>query len=113
MRRLTLTGGVLLICLLIAGQAEARHASWVPGSPTYVTEDDMNRLLQQTVDSAYCNGIPRFGHRGSFPDEEFVYFDCELNRNGTYCSQVRFRAIKGARYDYFKAKYVHTYGGCY
>ena len=88
--------------LALTGVALAVQQAWRPGSPYYIGEMDANRALERTFDSAYCDGIARFGHRGEFPYEEFLRFDCSTELNGTYCSDARYRSVKGTRRGYFR-----------
>lgn len=97
------------------GAAVARGAAhvnkWVPGNPYMVTEDDANSFLERKVDHVYCTGIARFGHRGEFPDEEFIYFDCDISHDGGYCSDWRFRAVKGKAPGFYRMVSVRK-GSC-
>jgi hypothetical protein len=92
-------------------RAAAAVARWVPGNPYMVTEDDANSFLERNLDHVYCTGIPRFGHRGEFPYEEFVYFDCAVSHDGGYCSGWRVRAVKGKAPGFFRMVVVRR-GRC-
>src|SRR4030095_13519433 len=97
---------------LFTGQATA--GSWIPGTPTMVEESDMEGLLEQTYDSAFCQGVPRFGSKGEVPYEEFVVFDCTIERRGRVaytCYDVRYRAIKKSPRGYFGSRRIYS-GKC-
>jgi hypothetical protein len=96
----------------IAGTAQAGR--WIPGTNYLISEDDANSFLEKGFDHAYCTGVPRFGHRGSFPDEEFVVFDCDITRrsSGIDCLDTRVRSVKGSRRGYFRIKLI-SQGDCF
>jgi hypothetical protein len=106
---------VLVASLVLCVGAQARTA-WTPGTSYMVEETDASDLLEQTYDWAYCSGIPRFGHRGEFPYEEFRVFDCDLTlRAGghkLYCSEQRYKSVKSTRPGYFQLRLVSR-GDCY
>ncbi len=108
--------GVLLLALVSTTSAMAASSvKWKPGNPYYISEEDAYSLLEKTYDSAYCTGIPRFGHQGEFPYEEFIIFDCDVSmhgNNGFYCSDQRYKGIKGSRPGYFRLKLIR-HGDCY
>ena len=96
---------LVVLVAAIAGQAHAASTTWVPGSTYYISEDDATNFLEKAFDYAYCQGIPRYGHRGEFPDEEFTRFDCTLEQgNGTTCYEVRVIGIKGSRPGAYRVK---------
>lgn len=99
-----------LAALMLASTATA--SPWKPGTNLLVSEEDMGDLLEMAYDTAYCSGIPRFGHSGEFPYEEFIVFDCTVKINGTICSDRRYRAIKASKRFYYKAKLMRP-GSCY
>ena len=103
---------ILLAVLASAGAANAAVARWVPGTNYLISETDANNALERGYDHAYCTGVPRFGHRGEFPYEEFVVFDCSISINRTYCSDQRYKAIKGSRPGYFRLKLMRR-GDCF
>jgi hypothetical protein len=112
-KKLLLTATVALaIVSVIASTAQARTARWVPGSSYFVTEDEANSFLEGAWDHAYCTGVPRFGHRGSFPYEEFRSFDCDVYAYKVSCSNNRYRAVKGSRPGYYRLRRVRT-GYCF
>jgi len=92
--------------------ASASAGSWIPGTNYLVSEEDMTNTLQQKFDYAYCTGVPRFGHRGAFPDEEFVVFDCSIKRTDLKidCFDVRVKSVKGSNPGYFRPRLVSTGG---
>ena len=93
---------VAALAVAIAVPAVAAAATWKPGTPFYIAEEDANRLLERTYDSAFCDGIARFGKRGEFPYEEYLRFDCSTERNGQYCTDARYKSVKAARRNYFR-----------
>jgi hypothetical protein len=97
--------------LTLTGSASAGR--WIPGTPYMITKDDATSFLEKGFDHAYCAGVPRFGHRGSFPNEEFLVFDCDISRrsSGINCFDTRFRGVKGSRPGYFRLRLVHL-GDC-
>ena len=102
---------VVVSVLALAGTATA--AVWTPGTNYMISEKNADDWLEQAFDSAYCDGIPRFGHRGRFPYEEFVVFDCAIERDGYgYCPDARVKAVKGTRVGSYKLKMVRL-GDCY
>jgi len=106
MRRVVV-GLVLFVALVAlgiwAGSVQAAtQGSWVPGTNYLVSEDDAVSFLEKRMDYAYCRGISRFGHRGEFPDEEFVVFDCTVEWEGTRCTDARMKAIKGTKRGYYR-----------
>jgi hypothetical protein len=109
---------VLLLALVACGLAAASTAEagrWVPGTPYMVAEEDMQDLLEKSWDSAYCQGVPRFGKQGEFPYEEYVVFDCSVESRGRTqlsCYDVRYKAIKASRRGWFKARRLYD-GDCY
>lgn len=115
--RLLLIAAQLVAALTLSATAAVASTTttvgpWKPGTPTYATEDDVNNLLERVVDHAYCQGIPRFGHRGTFPDDEYVVFDCDWSHNGTFCSGMRYKAVKASPRGYFRVKQIRR-GNCY
>ena len=78
-----------------------------------ISEDEAASFLERVVDHVYCRGIPRFGHRGEFPYEEFVYFDCSAERNGAYCSGIRIKGVKGTKRGYHRVKLVSNSASCF
>jgi hypothetical protein len=113
-------GKWFVICLvtLVAGLglvAGASAGSWIPGTPTMVSEDEMDSLLEQTYDSAFCQGVSRFGKKGEFPDEVYVVFDCTIQRRGATsytCYDRRYKAIKKSPRGYFGSRVIYN-GKCY
>jgi hypothetical protein len=97
----------------LVGTTAAHAGRWIPGTPYMVSEDDAKSFLERAVDHAYCQGVPRFGKQGEFPDEEFVAFDCSLDLGKYYCSDVRYRAVKGAHRGYFRMRGNLTAKDCY
>ena len=73
-----------------------------------ISEEDASDFLEDVVDQAWCTGIPRFGTQGEFPYEEFVVFDCTISHKGVkadlFCSDVRYRAVKGTKRGFFRLK---------
>jgi len=105
---------ILLVAMLAlaAGLASTAQAGpWIPGTPTYAEEMDASDLLERTYDHAYCQGIPRFGHRGEFPYEEFVVFECSIDRDDLYCYDVRYKAVKGKTRGWFRLVKIRN-GDC-
>ena len=90
----------------------ATSGRWVLGQNYLIEEYDATDLLERTYDSAYCSGIPRFGHRGEFPYEEYVVFDCSTTLDDTSCFNRRYKAIKGSRQGYFRLRLLRS-GSCY
>jgi hypothetical protein len=109
LRLLALVAG-LFVVLVVATSANA--ATWRPGTNYFVQETDVNDLLEKHYDRAFCEGIPRFGHTGEFPYEKFVVFDCMLELNGHVCSDVRVRAVRSAKVNYFMLRPMRN-GECY
>jgi hypothetical protein len=103
---------LMLLCLLVFAGSASAATPWKPGTPFYVTEDDMGNFLEKVYDSAYCQGIPRFGHRGEFPYEKFLYFDCSTERDGVHCFDWRYRSLKASPRPYYKVRLVRQ-GRCY
>lgn len=94
---------------LIGGAASTAQAgSWIPGTPTMVSEDEVQDLMERHADWAYCSGIPRFGHKGEFPYETFVVFDCDMKLNQVYCSDARVKAVKASKRGYFKVRFLRN-----
>lgn len=102
-----------LAALVIPVTAMAHEAGrWIPGTPYMIAESDASDLLERTYDYAYCSGIPRFGHQGEFPYEEFLYFDCTTKLDRNFCSDVRYRSVKASRRGYFQLRLVRK-GDCF
>ena len=110
MKRLIALAATVVVALVAVGAASA--GSWRPGTPYLIAESDASDLLERTYDYAYCSGIPRFGHRGEFPYEEFLYFDCTTKLDRNYCSDVRYRSVKASRRGYFQLRLVRK-GDCF
>ena len=107
-------GLVLLVTLVVAGTAQASNQGrWIPGTPYMISEEDANDFLDDVADFAYCQGISRFGKQGEFPYEEYTTFDCSLDFDDMYCSNVRYRAVKGSRRGYYRMKGNLTTKNCY
>lgn len=104
-----LIGGIALGVPVFAGAAPE---AWRAGTPMYIEESDASDLLEQTYDSAYCQGIPRFGHRGEFPYEEFKVFDCSVHMRSYDCFDNRYKAIKHSRQGWFQLRRIAR-GDCY
>jgi len=111
MRRVVV--GLVLLAVLIAlgiwaGSVQAANQGrWIPGTPYMISEEDATGFLEDVVDHAYCQGIPRFGMQGEFPYEEYVVFDCTISHTGKVhitCSGVRYRSVKGVKRGYFRLK---------
>jgi len=101
---------VLLAALILGAAMFASTAAagpWHPGENYLVTEDDAGRFLEKAFDHAYCNGIPRFGARGSFPDQEFVMFDCSIDFRDQLC-ETRQKAIKGRLPGNFRMQLIRV-----
>ena len=99
---------IAVIVLAFAGVASAGG----PGSPYYVSETQAGNLLERTWDHAYCMGVPRFGHRGEFPYEKFIVFDCSgTMSNGKYCADVRYKSVNG-RPGYWMLRLIRR-GDCF
>lgn len=98
----------------IAGTAGAAPARWVPGTGALVTESDMTDLLEMRFDSAYCEGVARFGHSGEFPYEKFIVFDCSIERRDADidCDGTRIKAVKARTVGKFIVKLIDE-GTCY
>jgi len=114
-KKLFLAGIVAMIvigCGLYAQSASAQARAWTPGTSYYISEEDASSFIERRFDWAYCSGIPRFGHQGEFPYEEFHVFDCDTKLNGSYCTDWRVRAVKGSRYGYFRLRNVRL-GDCF
>jgi hypothetical protein len=94
------------------GSSGGSSGGWLPGSPYFISEDDADSYLEQAFDHAYCTGIPRFGHQGEFPDDEFIMFDCDIEYNGETCDNERLQAVKGSAPGYFRMNEI-TEGDCY
>ena len=105
-----LLGAVALVCAISVPVASA---AWVPGSNYLISEEDATDYIESKLDHAYCTGIPRFGHRGEFPYEEFLVFDCDIELNGSTCYDWRFKAVKGSRYGMFRLVKLRDARGCY
>jgi hypothetical protein len=106
---------LLAVCvavLAMAGVAQASSSAWVRGSSYMITEEEASDFLEQAMDHAYCTGIPRLGHRGEFPYEEFRVFDCSVELNDEFCSDDRWRAVKGKRRGMYSMKLVR-HGDCF
>ena len=103
---------VCVAALAMVGVAQASSSAWVRGSSYMITEEEANAFLEQAMDHAYCNGIPRLGHRGQFPYEEFRVFDCSLELNDEYCSDARWRAVKGKARGSYSMRLVRE-GDCF
>ncbi len=112
---------ILAALVLVMGIATATNAvsattatagSWLPGTPYLISEMDASDALERKYDSAYCSGIPRFGHRGEFPYEEFIIFDCTLTLDDLYCSDVRYKSVKGSKRGYFRLNKIRN-GDCF
>lgn len=112
MKNICIAAFIIAVCTISIGVNDASAGTWVPGTNYYVSEDDANDFIDDVFDTAYCSGINRFGHRGEFPYEEFVVFDCSLSRDDYYCTGVRFKAVKGAHRGYYKMKVLRN-GHCY
>jgi hypothetical protein len=108
-RIMLLTFAMLALIGGAAGTAQA--GSWIPGTPTMVGEDEVQDLIEEHFDWAYCSGIPRFGHKGEFPYETFVVFDCDIKLDSSYCSDARIKAVKGTKRGYFKIRWIRD-GDC-
>jgi hypothetical protein len=100
---------VAVAALMVPAVASAQ---WVPGTPYLVTENDATSFLENAFDHAYCEGVPRFGHRGEFPDEEFVVFDCSLKLavKKINCFDVRQKSVKGSRPGHFRLEPIFKSG---
>jgi len=107
---------LLATILVVLATASTAHAAatgrWIPGTQYPVTEQDAEKLLEQTYDHAYCTGVPRFGHRYEFPDEQFIVFDCDTTLNGTFCTDRRYKAVKADRRGWFRLRLLRR-GDCY
>ena len=106
---------LILVAIIAVTGALASNASagtWKAGTPWMVEESDMQDLLEQTYDWAYCTGIPRFGVKGEWPSEIFVMFDCDVKRDGIYCSGYRVKSIKAKQRGYFKLRFIRD-ADCY
>lgn len=101
-----------LIAVALAAVSSGRAASWKPGTTYYVSESDASDLLERSFDSAYCDGISRFGHHGEFPYEEYLVFDCTVRLNGATCIDVRYKSVKGTRVGWFRLR-VLSRGSCF
>ena len=111
--RYTVLFAVMLAFVACAGFAgNAKAARWIPGSYHMVMESDASDFLELSYDSAFCDGIPRFGHRGEFPYEVYHVFDCSFDLDDKSCFDIRFAAIKGPRYATFRLKLIRM-GHCY
>ncbi len=110
----TFRGAVVggLIALFSSVGAFASDAVWKPGTPVLIDEDDIADLLWETHDYAYCQGVRRFGHRGSYPHESFVVFDCSVTANGETCTGRRYKALRATRRNYFRLQLLRP-GSCY
>lgn len=102
---------VAVVGLALTGQAVAGvDGAWIPGSNYMVEEMDASDLLEKTYDSAYCDGIARFGKRGSFPYEEYLVFDCDIFHDDWSCEN-RYKSIKGTKRGWFKLRLLRE--DCY
>jgi hypothetical protein len=124
-RNLMRTAALLLTALaaaaILAGTATASlhlpqrvsgTATWKPGAPTLVSEEDAQNLMEKTYDHVWCTGVPRFGHSGEWPDSTYRVFDCSVEHNQTICPGMRVKAIKAAKLFYFKLDIMRM-GNCY
>jgi hypothetical protein len=102
MKRLIVLG--LLLGLTLVGSAAAQsEGRWIPGTNYMISEEDAISFLEERFDYGYCRGIKRYGHQGEYPYEEFVVFDCSVEMSdGSFCSGVRMKSVKGSRRGYFK-----------
>lgn len=98
--------------MMNTGSGQPKTPPWKSGRPLYITEKDAYDLLEETYDHAFCTGVPRLGHRGSFPDEEFLFFDCTTRSDGVTCVDGRYRSLKTQPYGYFRLALVRR-GSCY
>jgi hypothetical protein len=105
---------LLLIVALLAVVAVpvASASAWVPGTTYYIEESDASDLLEKVYDSAYCDGIARFGKHGEFPYETFHVFDCSVEIDNTYCSDVRYKSVKAKRRNYYRLVRIRQ-GDCF
>jgi hypothetical protein len=110
MRLIVASLAALVVALGVGGVAQA--SSWIPGTSYFVEESDASDLLEQTYDSAYCDGVARFGHRGEFPYEEFKVFDCSVHMRSYDCYDNRYKAVKSSRRGWFRLKLIAK-GDCY
>jgi hypothetical protein len=113
MKKLIAIFSLVLVFGLVASAAQASSNAWIAGSPALVGEMAVSDVLERKNDSAYCQGIKRFGHSGSFPYEKFVVFDCQTTLDDRLCSSVRYRAVKQSRYGYYtlvKIRDGHCFG---
>jgi hypothetical protein len=104
---------LVLLCLgCLAGAATASVTPWKPGSPFFAKESEMNDLAETKYDHAYCNGVPRFGHHGEFPYEQFIVFDCTTTLDDTTCFGRRYKTVKHTLGGTFTARLIKS-GHCY
>ena len=84
----------------------------MPGSSYYIGELDLSETLEKYYDSAYCDGIARFGKRGEFPYEKFRVFDCTTERDGDWCSDMRVKTVKAKRQGWYRWVKIRN-GDCF
>jgi hypothetical protein len=95
-----ITVAACIVALVSATAAQA--GSWIPGTPIMVEELDASDLLERSNDSAYCDGVARFGHVGEWPYDKYRVFDCSVsNRGAAYCDN-RYKSVKGSRRGTFR-----------
>jgi hypothetical protein len=95
---------------IIAAAADA--GAWKPGTPTLVSEQEAQQLMEKKFDHVFCTGVPRFGHSGDWPDATYRVLDCSVEQGDTICPGVRVAAVKAARRFYFRLNIMRQ-GECY
>lgn len=103
---------LMVVLAALIASTTATAGAWVPGTNYLVQETDVNDLLEKTYDHAFCQGIARFGHRGEFPYEEFVVFDCTTTLDDRYCTGARYKSVKASRRGWFKVRLLRS-GSCF
>lgn len=112
MKKLIIVAALVAVALVPAVASQAEAGRWVPGTSYYVAESDASDLLEQTYDSAYCDGIARFGKHGEFPYEEYRVFDCSVYMRSYSCIDNRYKAVKSTRPGWFRLRKIAD-GDCY
>jgi hypothetical protein len=102
----------LVAALAIPALAVAAADAWVPGTSYYIEESDLSDALEKRYDSAYCDGIARFGKRGEFPYEKFRVFDCTTEIDDDFCFDKRIKTVKAQRVGWYRWVMVRP-GSCY
>jgi len=104
-----IVASVVVAAGILAANASAGTSK--PGAGYFVSETAATSFLEGTFPYARCTGIPRLGHRGAYPDDKFVYFDCDIHGSRYACVHVLEKAIKGSSFGSFRLVVVFD-GDC-